>query len=78
MAVNMPEKAFRVIPNDTHLILHSGHGRQYRHKLYQRMLKEKGIRQTCVVRVIVRAMRLSKISLACLKASRRICSRFSL
>ena len=34
------------IPDGTNLILHSDQGWQYQHKQYQRMLREKGIRQS--------------------------------
>ena len=40
------EKAFTKIPDNTNLILHSDQGWQYQHKHYQKMLKEKGIRQS--------------------------------
>ncbi len=39
-------KAFEKIPDGTGLILHSDQGWQYQHKRYQRMLREKGIRQS--------------------------------
>ena len=42
----MLEKAFTKIPDNTNLILHSDQGWQYQHKHYQKMLKEKGIRQS--------------------------------
>ena len=42
----MLEKAFKKIPDDTNLILHSDQGWQYQHEQYQRLLKEKGIRQS--------------------------------
>lgn len=41
----MLEKAFAEISDNTNLILHSDQGRQYRNKQYQKMLKDKGIRQ---------------------------------
>ena len=44
--VDMLEKAFSKIPNDTNLILHSDQGWQYQMIQYQNMLKEKGIRQS--------------------------------
>lgn len=44
--VDMLEQAFRKIPCGTNLILHSDQGWQYQMKLYQRMLKEKDIRQS--------------------------------
>lgn len=44
--VDMLEKAFLKIPNDTNLILHSDQGWQYQMKPYQRMLKAKGVRQS--------------------------------
>ena len=46
MVTTMLEKAFEKIPNGTNLILHSDQGWQYQHKQYQRMLQEKGIRQS--------------------------------
>ena len=46
MVTNMLEKAFESIPDRTDLILHSDQGWQYQHKQYQRMLCEKGIRQS--------------------------------
>jgi transposase InsO family protein len=38
--------AFEKLPDGTDLILHSDQGWQYQHKHYQRMLREKGIRQS--------------------------------
>ena len=46
MVTAMLNKAFEKIPDDTNLILHSDQGWQYQHKQYQRMLCEKGIRQS--------------------------------
>ena len=46
MVITMLEKAFATIPDNTDLLLHSDQGWQYQHKKYQRMLKEKGIRQS--------------------------------
>lgn len=46
MVTSMLDKAFETIPDGTGLILHSDQGWQYQHKLYQRMLKSKGIRQS--------------------------------
>ena len=43
---NMLEKAFKKIPDNTNLILHSDQGWQYQMKQYQDMLKEKGIQQS--------------------------------
>ena len=43
---NMLEQAFAKIPDNTALILHSDQGWQYQHKHYQKMLKDKGIRQS--------------------------------
>ena len=43
---DMLEKAFAEISDNTNLILHSDQGWQYRHKQYQKMLKDKGIRQS--------------------------------
>ena len=42
----MLDKAFEKIPDGTNFILHSDQGWQYQHKQYQRMLREKGIRQS--------------------------------
>ena len=42
----MLAKAIETIPDGTGLILHSDQGWQYQHKQYQRMLKEKDIRQS--------------------------------
>lgn len=44
--MNMLEKAFEKIPNNTNLILHSDQGWQYQHRSYQYKLKQKGIRQS--------------------------------
>ena len=44
--VDMINKAFKRIPNNTDLILHSDQGWQYQMKQYQEMLKQKGIRQS--------------------------------
>jgi transposase InsO family protein len=46
LVTSMLEKAFTQIPDGTNLILHSDQGWQYQHKQYQRMLCEKGIRQS--------------------------------
>lgn len=46
MVLSMLDKAFAQIPDHTNLILHSDQGWQYQHKQYQRMLKNKGIRQS--------------------------------
>ena len=46
MVTEMLEQAFEKIPNDTNLILHSDQGWHYQHKQYQKMLKDKGIRQS--------------------------------
>ena len=46
MVTTMLNKAFEKIPDNTNLILHSDQGWQYQHKQYQRMLREKGIRQS--------------------------------
>ena len=43
---DMLEKAFSKIPENTNLILHSDQGWQYQHKHYQKMLADKGIRQS--------------------------------
>ncbi len=44
--IDMLEKAFKKIPNNTNLILHSDQGWQYQMKQYQYLLKKKGIRQS--------------------------------
>ena len=46
MVTEMLKLAFEKIPQGTNLILHSDQGWQYQHKHYQRMLKDKGIRQS--------------------------------
>ena len=46
MVMTMLNEAFAKIPDGTNLILHSDQGWQYQHKQYQRMLREKGIRQS--------------------------------
>ena len=44
--INMLKKVFVKIPDNTQLVLHSDQGWQYQHKSYQKMLREKGIRQS--------------------------------
>ena len=44
--VDMLNRAFAKIPDNTNLILHSDQGWQYQMKKYQRMLIDKGIRQS--------------------------------
>ena len=44
--VTMLKKAFKKIPNNTNLMLHSDQGWQYQMKQYQYLLKEKGIIQS--------------------------------
>ena len=46
MVTTMLNEAFAKIPDGTNHILHSDQGWQYQHKQYQRMLREKGIRQS--------------------------------
>ena len=46
MVTSMLEKAFASIPDNTNLLLHSDQGWHYQHKQYQRMLREKGIKQS--------------------------------
>ena len=46
MVTTMLDETFEKIPDGTNLILHSDQGWQYQHKQYQRMLREKGIRQS--------------------------------
>ena len=43
---DMLNKAFKRFPSVQGLIMHSDQGWQYQHKRYQRMLREKGIRQS--------------------------------
>ena len=42
----MLKKAFKKIPNNTNLILHSDQGWQYQNKLYQYLLQKKGVVQS--------------------------------
>jgi len=44
--IDMLEKAFKKIPNNTNLILHSDQGWQYQMKQYQYLLEQKGIKQS--------------------------------
>lgn len=44
--MDMLDKAFAKIPDNTQLIFHSDQGWQYQHKAYQQWLKDKGIRQS--------------------------------
>ena len=44
--MDMLDKAFKRIPDGTNLIFHSDQGWQYQHKMYQKKLREKGIRQS--------------------------------
>lgn len=46
MVTSMLEQAFASIPDNTNLLLHSDQGWHYQHKQYQRMLREKGIKQS--------------------------------
>ena len=46
MVTTMLNEAFAKIPDGTNLIHHSDQGWQYQHRQYQRMLREKGIRQS--------------------------------
>lgn len=43
---DMLQGAFKKIPDLSHLILHSDQGWQYQMRVYQKMLKDKGIRQS--------------------------------
>lgn len=43
---NMLEKAFQTLPDNTSLILHSDQGWHYQMPIYQKLLREKGIRQS--------------------------------
>ena len=44
--VMMLSKAFKTIPNNTNLVLHSDQGWQYQMKQYQHLLHQKGIKQS--------------------------------
>lgn len=44
--LDMLDKAFLKIPDNTNLIFHSDQGWQYQHEQYQKRLKQKGIRQS--------------------------------
>ena len=44
--MDMLDKAFEKIPDNTNLIFHSDQGWQYQHKNYQKRLKDKGIQQS--------------------------------
>jgi transposase InsO family protein len=44
--VVMLRKAFKKIPDNTNLILHSDQGWQYQMKTYQKLIKKKGIIQS--------------------------------
>lgn len=46
LITKMLNSAFKRIPNDTHLLLHSDQGWHYQMQDYQKMLKDKGIRQS--------------------------------
>ena len=46
MITDTLENALKTIPSGTNLILHSDQGLQYKHRYFQSMLKEKGIRQS--------------------------------
>ncbi len=46
MVVSMLDKAFSQIQDGSNLILHSDQGWQYQHRIYQNLLKSKGLRQS--------------------------------
>lgn len=46
MVITMLDEAFAKIPDGTNPVLHSDQGWQYQHRQYQRMLREKDIRQS--------------------------------
>ena len=46
MVTTMLEQAFRDLPDNTGLLLHSDQGWHYQHKQYRRMLEDKGIKQS--------------------------------
>ena len=51
--VDMLEKAFSKIPDNTNLILHSDQGWQYQMKQYQHLLKKKELDKVCLEKEIV-------------------------
>lgn len=65
--INMLEKAFSKIPDNTNLILHSDQGWQYQHRHYHKMLRDKCIGKVCPERVIVLTTPVLRISLVCSK-----------
>lgn len=46
LVINMLKKAFKTLPNESKLMLHSDQGWQYQMRQYQFLLKEKGIIQS--------------------------------
>ena len=46
MVTTMLEQAFRSLPDNTGLMLHSDQGWHYQHKQYRRMLAKKGVKQS--------------------------------
>ena len=46
LVTTMLDKAFSRLPSEINLILHSDQGWHYQHKQYQRLLKDRGIRQS--------------------------------
>lgn len=44
--IDMLDKAFKKVPDNTNLVFHSDQGWQYQHKQYQKKLKEKGMQQS--------------------------------
>ncbi len=44
--IDMLDKAFEKIPDNINLVLHSDQGWQYQHSMYQKRLRDKGIRQS--------------------------------
>jgi len=46
LTMDMIDKAFEKIPDNTDLILHSDQGWQYQHQIYQSRLKQKGVIQS--------------------------------
>ena len=46
MVTTMLEQAFRSLPDNTELMLHSDQGWHYQHKQYRRMLAKKGVKQS--------------------------------
>lgn len=63
--MDMLDKAFEKLPNETNLIFHSDQGWQYQHKMYQKRLQKREFAKVCLVRGIVLIMQSWKVSLDC-------------